>query len=155
MEHNDLKKQCLGMLCPVPAQRPACLLSESIPLEKSPAAYFLCLSAFPSFRKILVTIPPLRPPFPLSPIRGIYLGNLLKRIAGACIMHEMQSLFLHCTVCILKQDWNCVPARKMNINSSKKKERKKEKVPIYLKERVEKRNPPLFQAVLVGIAQSN
>lgn len=125
MEHNDLKKQCLGMLCPVPAQRPACLLSESIPLEKSPAAYFLCLSAFPSFRKILVTIPPL----PLSPIRGIYLGNLLKRIAGACIMHEMQSLFLHCTVCILKQDWNCVPARKMNINSSKKKKEKRKKCP--------------------------
>lgn len=40
-------------------------------------------------------------------------------------MHEMQSLFLHSTVCILKQEWHRVPARKMNISSSQKKEKRK------------------------------
>lgn len=91
----------------------------------------MCLSCR-FFRKILATIFFFLPSFPPSPIRGIYLGNLLKRVAGACIMHEMQSLFLHSTVCIQKQDWNRVPARKMNISSSKKKKGKK--MPIYLKE---------------------
>lgn len=91
--------------------------------------FFMCLSCH-LFRKILVTIF-FSPPSP-SPVGGIYLGNLLKRVAEACIMHEMQSLFLHSTVCILKQEWHRVPARKMNISSSQKK--RKKKMPIYLKE---------------------